>query len=165
MRFGSLATSVGLCALFVTGCLDVREFEGTWTGDRVGDSPELRRGFAEDARAELVVRDVDLRSLDATLTIDGVFDNATVAPIPGAEADVLASMTFDSAPSRIYLSFVQSSDGNGDAMVMVAFYDDPRIDVRVLRGNGNAGGELYGIFTLHRGPGSSALRAAGRGRP
>ena len=145
------------------GCLDVRDFEGSWSGPRVGDNDALRQGFADQASAVLTVTDIDLRSLDARLTIDGLFDNALVSPIPGAEADVLTSMSFDGSPARVFLAFVETVDGGGDAMVMVALYDDPRLVVRVLRGGPSP---LYGIFSLSRGAsnGSAAAPLAGSWR-
>jgi hypothetical protein len=129
----------------VAGCLDVRDFEGTWTGERVGEYSELRQGFALDASATLDIAHADLRAIDARLTIPGVLDSATITPMAGAEADVLASMTFDSSPARVFLSFAGTADGGGDALVVIALYDDPRVDVRVLRGGASP---LYGIFSL-----------------
>lgn len=152
-----------ICSLSgLVGCLDVRDFEGAWSGSRVGDNAALRQGFAEDMTAVLTVDDIDLRSLSARLTIEGLFDNAQVSPIPGAEADVLTSMSFDGSPARVFMAFVETIDGAGDAMVMVALYDDPRLVVRVLRGGASP---LYGIFSLNRG--TSAALAEGenlRGR-
>lgn len=151
------ATGAGCLA----GCLDVRAFEGTWTGERVGQSAELGRGFADQATATLAIEHADLRSLAARLTIAGVFDTAEITPIPGAEADVLASMTFDSSPARVYLAFARTVDSGGDALVMVALYDDPRVDVRVLRGGSSP---LYGIFSLRQGSVQEGLWA-GHGDP
>ena len=146
-----LPFALGLLAFAVplgTGCLDVRDFEGAWSGERVGEHEALRQGFADRADATLVVESVDLRSLSARLTIEGLFQEALVAPIPGAEADVLTTMSFDGSPARVFLSFVETIDGGGDAMVMVAMYDDPRVVLRVLRGGAMP---LYGIFALARG--------------
>jgi hypothetical protein len=138
---------VMLAGIFFTaaGCLDVRDFEGTWTGERVGEHADLRQGFADDASATLVIDHATLRAMDARLTIAGVLDSAIITPVAGAEADVLASMTFDGAPARVFLSFAPGVDGGGDALVMIALYDDPRVDVRVLRGGSSP---LYGIFSL-----------------
>lgn len=141
---GLLCAASGLSA----GCLDVRDFEGSWSGARVGDNQALRQGFAEEASAALTISDIDLRSLDAQLTIEGLFDNAQVSPIPGVEADVLTSMSFDGSPARVFMAFVETVDGGGDAMVMIALFDNPRLVVRVLRGGQSP---LYGIFSLTRG--------------
>lgn len=131
--------------LAAAGCLDVRDFEGTWTGERVGEHAALRQGFADDASATLAIERADLRTIDARLTIPGVMDSARITPITGAEADVLATTTFDSSPARVFLSFAGTGDGGGDALVVIALYDDPRVDVRVLRGGASP---LYGIFSL-----------------
>lgn len=142
-------------AMLAAGCLDVRDFEGTWSGQRVGESDQLKQGFDDDATALLSIDDIDLRSLNARLTMDNLFENAVVTPIPGAEADVLTSMSFDGSPQRVFMAFVQTTDGDGDAMVMVALYDDPRVVVRVMRGGTSP---LYGIFSLR--PGASNQRSA-----
>jgi hypothetical protein len=132
----------------LTGCLDVRDFQGSWQGRRVGDSPALKQGFSDTAAAALSIEDIDLRSFSARLTIDGLFQDAPVAPIDGAEADALSSMTFDGSPARVFMAFVETTDSGGDALVMLALYDDPRVVVRVLRGGPSP---LYGVFSLSRG--------------
>jgi hypothetical protein len=133
-----------VCSL--TACLDVREFEGRWTGPTVGDRPELLVGFDAGATATLDIDHVDLHSLRARLTIEGdVFDEAEIQPVAGAEADVLSTMTFDGGPSRVYLAFVETADGGGPATVFVAVYYGERVEVRVLRGGTSP---LYGIFAL-----------------
>ncbi len=134
--------------IVATGCLDLRDFNGAWTGVRVGDAPALRVGFGDEVTAVLVIERAALRGLQARLTTnDDVFVDAVIQPIPGAEADVLAGVTFDGAPSRVYLSFVTAADGGGPALVVVAMYDDARIELRVLRGGSVP---LYGIFSLKR---------------
>ena len=55
-------------------------------------------------------------------------------------------MTFNGGPIRVYLAFVPVTDGDGDAMVMVALYADDRIELRVLRGGPKP---LYGIFEMN----------------
>jgi hypothetical protein len=144
----SRLTPLLVIALLLAGCLDVRDFEGTWRGDRVGEAAELRLGMAEDATATLVIEEADLRSLRAHLTIDvDVISDALIQPIPGTQADVLAGMTFDGSPSRVYMSFAETLDGGGDATVFVALYNDSRVEVRLLRGGDQP---LYGIFVLYR---------------
>lgn len=155
----SLVLLAGIC-LAASGCLDVRDFEGTWTGQRVGESDVLRRGFADNATATLAIEHADLRDMDARLTIAGVLDSAVVAPISGAEADVLSSMTFEGSPARVFLAFASTVDGGGDALVMIALYNDPRVDVRVMRGGDMP---LYGIFSLRSGPSAAASTSAASG--
>ena len=45
--------SAVLILLLGGACLDLRDFEGTWTGARVGEAAELRVGLASDASATL----------------------------------------------------------------------------------------------------------------
>ena len=139
-----------MCAILVlcAGCLDLRDFDGEWTGQRVGEAPAVRVGFAPSATADVTIHRIDSKGLDATLTTtDGVFDGAAIAPIPGAEADVLAGITFDGSPSRVYLAFVATSDGGGPATAVIAIYDDRRVELRVLRGGETP---LYGIFLMRQ---------------
>ncbi len=146
IRRPALSILLALLCAPATGCLDVRDFEGTWRGDRVGDAAELRVGFADDARCELTIEQVDLRSLRARLTIDDdSISDALIQPIAGTQADALRELTFDGSPSRVYLAFAETSDGGGDATVFVALYNDDRVEVRVMRGGSQP---LYGIFRL-----------------
>lgn len=138
-----------LCAtLAVAGCTDVRDFEGSWSGERVGEAAEIRVGFAASTSATLEIERADLSSLLAHFTTgDDVFQSALIQPIPGSEADVLGSMTFDGAPVRVYTAFATTSDNGGDALVMVSLHPGERVELRVLRGGSTP---LYGIFALER---------------
>ncbi|MCG8420054.1 MAG: hypothetical protein MJE77_19165 [Proteobacteria bacterium] len=143
-RLGAFGLSLAV-AIAAMGCLDVRDFEGVWTGPRVGDLPVLQRGIARDANATLVIEEAELHSLSARLSIDGLFENAQIIPIPGAEADVLASISFDGAPARVYLSFVDTTDGDGNALVVISLHHSERVYLRAMRGNP---ARLYAIFAL-----------------
>lgn len=136
-----------LVLLAALACTDVREFDGAWTGARVGDTPALRVGVAGDATARLAISRVDRYGLHGVLDVTGLCAGAAVAPLPGAEADRLASLTFDGAPLRVYLSTVATTDGSGDALAMIALYDDQRIEVRLIRGGAQP---VYAIFDLRR---------------
>jgi hypothetical protein len=138
-------TRILLLLLVVAACNDVRDYEGAWTGARVGDSPVLRVGIASDATASLEIDDVDKHGLSGTLTVDGIVDAAPIASVEGAEADVLAGMTFAGSPLRVYLAFAATSDGGGDALAVIALYDDDRVEIRLLRGGA---APLYGVFAL-----------------
>lgn len=134
--------------VFLGACLDLRDFEGTWAGSRVGEAPELRVGLSDDASATLVIEEADKRSLLAHLTVDeDVISDALIQPVPGSQADVLAGLSFDGSPSRVYLAFAETADGGGPATVLVALYNDERVEVRVLRGGSQP---IYGIFALDR---------------
>lgn len=137
----------------LAGCADLREFRGTWRGQRVGSDPSLLVGALGDNVAELTIESLDRHGLAGHLRIDGPagrdgrFD-AALGSVPGAEADVLAGMTFDGAPLRTYLSFVEPVEGAaGSALAVVSLYDDERVELRLLRGGA---APLYGIFALRR---------------
>ena len=141
------ATPVFFVTLLALGaCNDVRDFRGTWQGARVGDTAALRVGAG--AAATLAIDEIDGRGIQGRLAIDGLLDETRVSSIPGAEADALANMTFAGNPFRVYLCFVAIGDGSGDALVLIALYDDQRIEVRLLRSGASP---LYAIFALQGG--------------
>jgi len=133
-----------LVLVMLLGCNDLREFRGAWRGPRVGDALELRVGVG-DGMAALSIDHIDGHGMAARLAIDGLLPETPITSLPGAEADALAGITFGGAPLRVYLAFVTMPDAGGEALVVVALYDDRRIDVRVLRGGATP---LYGIFAL-----------------
>lgn len=148
-----------LVLVMLVACDDLREFRGTWSGPRVGAAAELRVGVGE-ATAALTIDQIDGHGLAARLTIAGVLPETSITSLPGAEADVLAGMTFAGAPLRVYLAFVAIPDGGGEALALVALYEDRRIEVRLLRG-GTA--PLYGIFALTEGASTASPGARGQG--
>ncbi len=131
----------------LAACNDLRGFEGGWKGPRVGDAPVLTVGPGSDA--QLQIDRVDRHGLAGEITIAGLVDHTAFQSVPGAEADVLSDMTFGGSPLRVYLGFVAIPDGGGQALAMVALYDDRRVEVRVLRGGTQS---LYGIYALVEAP-------------
>jgi hypothetical protein len=131
--------------LCFAACNDVRGFEATWTGKRVGDTPVLRVGVAQDATATLSIDGIDTHGMRGTLSISGLVDRAAISSLEGAEADVLSGITFNGAPQRVYLAFASIPDGGGEALVVLALYDEHRVELRVLRGGAQP---LYAIFSL-----------------
>ena len=129
----------------LAACNDVRDFEGTWRGPRVGDTPALRVGVASDATATLAIDAIDKRGLRGTLTVDGLVDAAEVISLEGAEADALAGITFSGSPLRVYLAFAAAEDGGGDVLAVIAIFDGDRVEIRLLRGGPTP---VYGVFAL-----------------
>lgn len=138
--------------LALVACSDLREFRGEWRGARVGVAstpdasdivPELKVGAG--GAAALAIDAIDGHHLEARLTVDGLVSETSITSLAGAEADVLAGITFGGNPLRVFLAFVAIPDGGGEALVVVALYDDRRVEVRLLRG-GTA--PLYGIYAL-----------------
>ena len=143
----ALARVAVVALITLAACTDVREFDGAWAGARVGDTPAVRVGIAGDATARLTIAAVDRFGLTGTLDVTGLCAGAAVAPLAGAEADRLASLTFDGAPLRVYLSLVATVDGGGDVLAVIALYDDGRVEVRLIRGGAQP---VYAIFDLRR---------------
>jgi hypothetical protein len=130
--------------LVLVACSDLRDFQGPWVGPRVGDVQPLHVNVPAGS-AILTIDRIDSHGLAARLMVDGLLPETALTSIPGAEADVLSGMTFSGAPLRVYLAFVPVPDGGGDALAIVALYDDHRVELRLLRGGSTP---LYGIFTL-----------------
>jgi hypothetical protein len=136
-----------LALLVLLGCNDVRDFSGRWQGKRVGSAPGLRVGAGDAATLE--IDGIEAHNIRARIAVDNLFEETRITSLPGAEADALATMTFAGDPIRVFLTFADVNDGNGDALVMIALFADPRIEVRVMRG-GIA--PVYAIFALEPSP-------------
>jgi hypothetical protein len=134
-----------LLLALAAGCSDLRDFRGSWRGERIGTAPSLLVGNLGDGVAELSISALDRHGLHGHLTIAGISDSA-LDSMPGAEADVLAGMTFDGSPLRVYLGFAATQTGE-DALAVVSLYSDSRVELRVLRGGPSP---IYGIFALRR---------------
>ena len=141
MRWATLAVTI----VALGACNDLRDFRGTWKGPRVGDAAEVKVGVGASAVATLTIDTLDTHGLHGELSIPGVLASAPVDSLPGAEADALAGMSFTGSPLRVYLAFVPVTDGGGEALVLVALFDDHRIEARILRGGTVP---LYAIFAL-----------------
>jgi hypothetical protein len=137
--------------LVLVACSDLRDFQGQWAGPRVGDAQPLHVNVP--GSAVLTIDRVDSHGLAARLRVDPLLPETALTSIPGAEADVLSGITFSGAPLRVYLAFVPVPDGGGDALAIVALYDDHRVEVRLLRGGSTP---LYGIYTLTAQPADGA---------
>jgi len=138
-------TTLVLVALACGACNDLRDFRGTWKGPRVGEAQVVKVGVPDAAVATLTIDSLDTHGLHGQLEISGLLPAAPVESLAGAEADALADMTFSGAPLRVYLAFVPMTDGGGEALALIALYDDHRIEARILRGGGVP---LYAIFAL-----------------
>lgn len=143
------ALALAAAASCVIGCTDIRDFEGSWIGPRVGDDPVLRAGFAELATATLEIDQVDLARFRGTLTTSGdEFAGAPIQELPAIEADSLAELTYETGqPARIYVTLVSASDGQGDATAFISLHREDRVELRLMRGGPSP---LYGIFFLER---------------
>ena len=149
-----------LVLLVLVACSDLRDFQGPWVGPRVGDAQPLHVNVPSGS-AILTIDRIDSHGLAARLSVRDLLPETALTSIPGAEADVLSGITFSGAPLRVYLAFVPVPDAGGDALAVIALFDDRRVEVRVLRG-GSA--PLYGIYTMTEvtavtAPGTPAARS------
>jgi hypothetical protein len=132
-----------LVLLMLVACNDLREFRGTWRGPLVGDT--ALQVNPPSGPAALAIEVVDSHHLRARLTVMGLLPETEITSLQAAEADVLSEITFGGSPLKVYLAFAAVPDGGGDALVVVALYDDRRVEVRLLRGGTRP---LYSIFAL-----------------
>ncbi|MDB4953581.1 MAG: hypothetical protein JWO36_1150 [Myxococcales bacterium] len=109
----------------------------------------LRVGVAAQTSATLVIDNIDSHGLSGELTVDGLVDAAAFVSLAGAEADALSGMSFNGAPLRVYLAFVAIPDSGGEALAVIALYEDHRIETRLLRGGTTP---IYAIFAMTRRP-------------
>jgi hypothetical protein len=134
-------------ATLVAGCVDIRDFEGRWRGSVVTE-PAVRDGFTEEARVDpLLLSNVDLQGLTATLTTsDGRFTDTLLTAVNKFSSDTLASMTFDGNPMRSFLLFGTPAGEEGcSALVVISLFADDHVELRIIRDN-----DLFGIFSLER---------------
>lgn len=139
---------VVMIGLALAGCSDLQDYRGSWSGARVGTNPVLRIGAPTAAAATLDITELDKAGLQGTIEIADLVDQASFSSIAGAEADALGGMTFTGSPLRVYLAFVAMPDGAGDALAVIALYDEHRVELRMLRGGTTP---LYAIYALSEG--------------
>ena len=132
----------------LAGCVDIRDFEGSWAGDVVSE-PAVRQSFAARTRVDpLVLTNVDLEGLTATLsTTDGKFNKTSLLRVVKISNDPLASLTFDGDPLRSYFLFapLKSEPDGWPAWLVLSLFSDDHVELRIVRGN-----DLFGVFSLIR---------------
>ncbi len=134
--------------LSLWGCVDMRSFEGQWSGTIVAEEA-LRQGFTVNTEVELLQLDqVNLQQITATLTTsDGQFRATPLTRMEKFSYDVLSSLTFDGNPLRTYLLFAPPAAAPGGelAYCFISLFGDNHVELRVLQGNA-----LFGLFNLYR---------------
>ena len=128
--------------------LDEYAVETALTVKEAGDAEVTVLTVGPGTDATLAIDHIDRHGLHGELTVTGLVDHAAFDSLPGAEADVLSDMTFGGSPLRVYLGFVAVADTGGEALALVALYDDHRVEVRLMRGGTVP---LYGIYALDEG--------------
>jgi hypothetical protein len=141
-----------ICVLFAlgltTGCVDVRNFEGSWSG-RIVTEEAVRQGFSVSTQVErLEMSEVSLQTISANLTTDdGRFERTPLQRVIKLANDSLASLTFDGAPLRSYLLFAPlvGELTQSPASIVISLFGDDHLELRIFRGN-----DLFGVFNLNR---------------
>ena len=132
----------------LAGCLDVRNFEGSWQGAVLGEDA-VRQGFARGTEVSpLKLQDVDLHRVSATLTTsDGKFSQTTLSRVSKYSNDTLSEMVFEGTDVRTYMFHARLEDepSGCPAMVLISLFSDDHVELRVIRSN-----DLFGVFHLTR---------------
>jgi hypothetical protein len=135
---------LALSALLATGCEDLRQFTGQWSGP-ISPDPNQQHGFDATARMDATVGSVSRYGIDLTLTLPGATDPSRFELIRYAAQDVLADMRLPGDPLRTYLGFIRTA-GQDSILTVVSLYAEARIEVRLIRGTETT----YGVFMLVR---------------
>ena len=139
---------LGFALTALSGCIDIRNFEGVWQG-KVVVEPEVRQGFTNDVAVDsLVLANIDLQELSASLTTsDGKFSSTPLTKVRKFSNDAMADLSFNSAALRSYLLFapLATEEEGWPAMLLISLFSDEHVELRVVRGN-----DLFGVFHLQR---------------
>jgi hypothetical protein len=142
---GPLATWGLLAALttFITsGCQDLRDYAGGWTGE-ISPDPALSQGFAAGTTLNA---DVSAASRDGiALVASWQGKTGTFVPIRRAAGDVLGEAQLPGEPLRTFFGFLAPA-GEAPYLAVVSLYQENRLELRLIRG----ADEAYGVFTLRR---------------
>ena len=129
-------------------CLDVRDFEGSWEGDVIGEDA-IRQGFAKGTRvAPLALADVDLHRVSATLsTSDGKFKKTPLSRVAKFSNDTLSGLVFEGNDVRTYMfnARLETEASGCPATVLISLFSDDHVEIRMIRSN-----DLFGVFHLTR---------------
>lgn len=132
----------------LAGCLDVRSFEGSWSGAVISEDL-VRQGFAAGTRVDpLVLKDVNLHRLSASLTTsDSKFNDSRLTRVTKFTNDTLSGLSFEGDDVRTYLFYgdLASETKGCAATVLISLFSDDHVELRVIRGN-----DLFGVFHLVR---------------
>ena len=116
-----LVVVLGLGGL--AGCNDVRDFAGTWRGDRVREWPSPAIGVADSAL--LTIDAIDKHGLRGSLHVSTFFSeggplvDSTFSSLEAAEGDVLASMTFATTEPAIANGEIEGLRLTADAAIVL----------------------------------------------
>lgn len=162
-------------AALAVACRDVSRFSSK--GDRfeggVVKGSFVRSGVVEEARMCLTLDTDHLQDAPGSITTsDGRFRDTALRPIPQIWHDPLSTLSF--GDGRVQNLIYSASPVPGDAsdveaqdvLVIVSLMQSDHVEVRLLRGapQTDAGPPpagvaeaLFGVFNLHRQPGSCAF--------
>jgi hypothetical protein len=134
---------IPVALLLLAGCEDIRRLEGEWAGP-VSADPNHQQGFPAGTMMRATVTSVSRRQLELTIDLPPV-GPLPFQPIRHATDDALGDLRLDGEPLRTFLGYLRPPAGE-PFLVVVSFFSEERIDVRVIRGPD----ETYGVFSLRR---------------
>ena len=147
---GALGLLAGL-ALGLAGCLDLRDYAGSWEG-AISSDPALAHGFDPATMVAADVGSADRDHVAFSLAIAGG-PAAPFVPIRRATGDALGEVQLPGEPLRTFFGFVQPT-GQEPFLAVLSLFPENRLELRLIRGADDA----YGVFSLHRLPGSRGAR-------
>jgi hypothetical protein len=133
-------------ALAASGCEDLRQFAGSWSG-AISRDPQHQLGFGADASLSGRIASVTRSGIDMTVTLPGENGSLRFELIRHAAGDVLADVRFAGEPLRTFFGFV-SPPAAEPYLAIVSLYAADRVEIRLIRGPNQA----YGVFALERDP-------------
>jgi hypothetical protein len=134
--------AVAVVAAALTGCQDLRDYAGEWTGT-ISSDPALGHGFAPGTTINASVSAADREGIGLVVSWDG--KTAPFVPIRRATGDALSEAQLPGEPLRTFFGFVQPA-GDPPYLSVVSLFPENRLELRLIRG----ADEAYGVFTLRR---------------
>lgn len=144
IRQGAIVAAA-VVAITVSGCEDIRGFEGQWQG-AVSADPSLGKGFARGDVVAISIESVTRDRIGMALVLPGASEPTRFSPIRSASADALGELRLPGEPLRTFLGYVDAPAGGTPYLAIVSLYAEKRVELRLIRG----ADESYGVFTLLR---------------
>ena len=131
---------VAILAVFVSGCQDLREFTGTWSGE-IEQSELIRRGFDIHTTLRMDISYVTDTELHATMSLDSG-DPAEVVLDQSWLNDVFSDMTYRGDPLFVHMGWT-TMNGN-KFLVAIGYFRGHKLEVRLMSEN------MYGVFHMKK---------------
>jgi hypothetical protein len=167
--------AVCLAAVSLASCKTIDTFD-TGPSDaycgRITGAPFVREDFDRQLQLQLRLRIATLNSVPGNLTTDdsdigpcapkALFSDAILRAPKKLESDHLSAFSFDEGSLTNFLAWVDSTC-DGTYLAVVSLMQDNSVEVRLLRGALDSGGQEtgpFGVFNLQRASGGCGFANA-----